>query len=79
MWAGSGQETKHDGLARHDPFTYKPVKPIFCTKPCLPVHLACFSRAYWADLTRLDPQRARLGQKNKPMGLDDPVRFSNRD
>jgi hypothetical protein len=26
---GLGQETRHGGLARHDPFTYKPVKPAF--------------------------------------------------
>jgi hypothetical protein len=27
--AGLGQETRHGGLARHDPFTYKPVNPAF--------------------------------------------------
>jgi hypothetical protein len=27
--AGLGQETRHGGLARHDPFTSKPVKPTF--------------------------------------------------
>jgi hypothetical protein len=26
-----GQETRHGGLARHDPFTSKPVKPAFFT------------------------------------------------
>jgi hypothetical protein len=30
----------HGGLARHDPFTSKPVKPAFYTKTCLPT---CFS------------------------------------
>jgi hypothetical protein len=34
--AGLGQETKPDRLVRHDPFICKPVKPIFCTKSCLP-------------------------------------------
>jgi hypothetical protein len=29
--AGLGQETRHGGLARHDPFTSKPVKPAFFT------------------------------------------------
>jgi hypothetical protein len=29
--AGLGQETRHDGLARHGPFTSKPVKPAFFT------------------------------------------------
>jgi hypothetical protein len=28
-WIGLEQETRHDGLARHDPFTSKPVKPAF--------------------------------------------------
>jgi hypothetical protein len=27
--AGLGQEIRHDGLARHDPFTYKHVKLVF--------------------------------------------------
>jgi hypothetical protein len=27
--AGLGQETRHGGLARHGPFTSKPVKPVF--------------------------------------------------
>jgi hypothetical protein len=26
---GLGQETRHGGLARHGPFTSKPVKPVF--------------------------------------------------
>jgi hypothetical protein len=30
--AGLGHETRHDGLARHGPFTFKPVKPAFCIK-----------------------------------------------
>jgi hypothetical protein len=30
-WAGLGQETRHGGLAQHDPFTYKPVNPAFFT------------------------------------------------
>jgi hypothetical protein len=45
----SGQEIKHVGLARHDPFISKPVKPFFCSKSCLPVRLARFGllfRAY---------------------------------
>jgi hypothetical protein len=29
--AGLGQETRHGGLARHGPFTSKPVKPAFFT------------------------------------------------
>jgi hypothetical protein len=28
---GFGQETRHGGLARHGPFTSKPVKPGFFT------------------------------------------------
>jgi hypothetical protein len=36
------QENKHDGLAQHDPFTSKPVKPAFYTKSYLPTRLACF-------------------------------------
>jgi hypothetical protein len=31
--AGLGQETRHGGLARHGPFTSKPIKPAFYTKP----------------------------------------------
>jgi hypothetical protein len=40
--AGLGHETRHDGLARHDPFTSKPVKPAFYTKTCLPARIARF-------------------------------------
>ena len=29
--AGLGQETRHGGLARHGPFSSKPVKPAFFT------------------------------------------------
>jgi hypothetical protein len=29
--SGPGQETRHGGLARHDPFISKPVKPAFFT------------------------------------------------
>jgi hypothetical protein len=38
-----GQETRHCGLAWNGPFTSKPVKPVFCTKTCLPARLARFS------------------------------------
>jgi hypothetical protein len=76
-----GQETRHGGLARHDTFTSKPVKPIFCTKPFLPTRLAHFwpalFRAKWAGMTRLGPLRAGLGQKNEPATLDGLARFSN--
>jgi hypothetical protein len=41
-WAELGQKTRHGGLARHGPFTSKPVKPAFCTKTCLPARLARF-------------------------------------
>jgi hypothetical protein len=30
-WAALGQKTKHGGLARHDPFTSKPIKATFFT------------------------------------------------
>jgi hypothetical protein len=30
--AGLGQKTRHGGLARHDSFTFKPVKPVFTLK-----------------------------------------------
>jgi hypothetical protein len=80
--AGLGQENKHGGLARHDLFTSKPVKPAFCTKPCLSVRLARFLarffRAYWAGPTHLDSLRAKLRQGNELAGLDGPARFSNR-
>jgi hypothetical protein len=45
--AGPRQETKPHGLARHDSFTSKSVKPFFCTKPCLAAHLACFQPAFF--------------------------------
>jgi hypothetical protein len=32
--AGLGQETRHGGLARHGPFTSKPVNPAFFTLKC---------------------------------------------
>jgi hypothetical protein len=38
---GLGQET------RHDPFTSKPVKPVFLTKTCLPARIACFSARFF--------------------------------
>jgi hypothetical protein len=71
--AGLGQETRHGELDRHGPFTSKPVKPAFCTKLCLPAHLARFSpifRAKRVGPTRLGPLRARLKQKNEPTDLD---------
>jgi hypothetical protein len=43
--SGLGQETRHGGLAQHDPFTSKPVKPAFCIKTCLPARLTRF----WAS------------------------------
>jgi hypothetical protein len=45
--AGLGQETRHDGLARHDPFTSKPVKPVFYTKTYLPTRIARFSARFF--------------------------------
>jgi hypothetical protein len=62
-----GQETKHGGLARNGQGTSKLV---FCTKPCLPTRLACFSARFFRFY------RART--RNKPAGLDGPSRFSNR-
>jgi hypothetical protein len=79
---GLGQETKHDGLTRHDPFISKHVKPAFFTKSCLSARLARFSvrffRAYRASLIRLGPLRAGLRQGNEPAGLNGSARFSNR-
>src|SRR5688572_15228361 len=62
---GLRQETRHGGLAQHDPFTSKPVKPFyFCTKLSLPARLTHFSahffRAKWAGSDRLGPLRAGL-------------------
>jgi hypothetical protein len=81
--AGLGQETRHGGLARHDPFTSKPVKPaFFYTKTCLPARIARFFgplfRANRAGPARLGPLRAGLGQEVEPACLDGPARFSNR-
>jgi hypothetical protein len=46
----------HGGLARHGPFTSKPLKPaFFYTKTCLPARLARFFRA-----KRADPGRSAL-------------------
>jgi hypothetical protein len=42
-----GQETRHGGLARHGPFTPKPVKPVFYTKTCLSARLARFSARFF--------------------------------
>jgi hypothetical protein len=39
---------------------------------------ARFFRAKRADLTRLGPLRAGLGQKIEPTGLEGPARFPNR-
>lgn len=44
---GSRQETKPSGLAQSGPFTSKPVKPTFCTKPYL---TTLFFHAYQAKL-----------------------------
>jgi hypothetical protein len=82
-WAGTNkrvgleQKTKHGGLARHGPFTSKPVKPAFCTKLCLPGRLVRFFRVYQVGRSRLGPLRAVLGQGNESTGLDDSVQFSN--
>jgi hypothetical protein len=77
--AGLEQETRHVGLARHDPFTSKPV---FYTKMCLPARITRFStrffRAKRADSARLGPLRAGLGQEIEPACLDGSARFSNR-
>jgi hypothetical protein len=77
--AGLGQETRHVGLARHDPFTSKPV---FYTKMCLPARIARFSThffcAKWAGSARLGPLQAGLGQEIEPACLDGPTQFSNR-
>jgi hypothetical protein len=45
--AGLGQETRHDGLARHDPFTSKHVKPVFFTITCFLARLARFWPAFF--------------------------------
>jgi hypothetical protein len=77
-----GQETRHGGLARHGPFTSKPVKPVFYTKTCLLARiarfLACFFRAKRVGLAHLGPLRAGLGHGIEPACLDSPARFSNR-
>jgi hypothetical protein len=54
--AGLEQETRHGRLARYGPFTSKPVKPIFCTKMCLPACLARFSARFFRS-KRVDPFR----------------------
>jgi hypothetical protein len=64
-----GQETRHGGLARHGPFTSKPV---FYTKTCLPARIARFSARFFRA------KRAGLGQKIEPACLDGPARFFNR-
>jgi hypothetical protein len=46
-WVGLGQETRHGGLARHGPFTSKPVKPDFYTKMCLPTRITRFSARFF--------------------------------
>jgi hypothetical protein len=40
--AGLGQETRHGGLAWHDPFTSKHVEPVFYTKTCFSARLGRF-------------------------------------
>jgi hypothetical protein len=79
---GLGQEIRHGGLAQHGPSTSKPVKPAFCTKTCLPAHLARFSarffRAKWVGPVHLGPLWAGLGQEIEPTGLDGPARFFSR-
>jgi hypothetical protein len=59
-----------------------PLSPFFCTKTCLPAHLARFSarffRAKRDDPACLGPLRAGLGQEIEPAGLDGPTRLSNR-
>lgn len=60
----SGQEIKHVGLARHDPFISKPVKPFFCSKSCLPVRLARFGLLFpclsdWPVYIRSGPNSDR--------------------
>jgi hypothetical protein len=61
-WVGHGQETRNGGL--HDPFTSKPVKPAFCTKTCLPAHLARFS-----VLNGPRPDAGRARTENRARGL----------
>jgi hypothetical protein len=56
--AGLGQKTRHGGLARHGPFTSKPVKPAFYTKTCLP---ACIARFFVLN-GPLDPFRPAAGR-----------------
>jgi hypothetical protein len=75
--AGLRQKTKHGGLAQHDPFISKPVKPAYfaLNRAYRPV-LARFFHVYRARPTRLVPQRAGLGQGNEPAGLDNPGQFS---
>jgi hypothetical protein len=77
-WAGLGQETRHGGLARHGPFTSKPVKPVFYTKTCLPSRIARFFRAKRTGPARLGLLRAGLRQEIELACLDGPARFSNR-
>jgi hypothetical protein len=69
-----GQETSHCGLARHDPFTSKPVKSVFYTKTRF---LARFFRTKGVESARLGPLQVEFGQKIKLACLDDPIRFSN--
>jgi hypothetical protein len=80
--AGLGQETRHSELARHGPFTSKPVKPVFYTKTCLPARLARFSarffRAKRTGLARLGPLRTGLGQEIESAGSAGPARFFGR-
>jgi hypothetical protein len=46
--AGLGQKIRHDGLARHGPFTYKHVKPAFFALKCaFSAHLARFWPAFF--------------------------------
>jgi hypothetical protein len=80
--AGLGQETRHGGLARHDPFSSKPVKPVFYTKTCFSARIARFSARFFhakrVGPARLGPLRAGLRQGIEPACLAGPARFSNR-
>jgi hypothetical protein len=77
-WVGLGQETRHGGLVRHGLFTSKLIKPVFCTKTCLPVRLTRFSTRFFVlnEPARLDPLRAGLDRKLSPRPY--LARFSNR-
>jgi hypothetical protein len=73
--AGLGQETRHGGLARHDPFTSKHVKlTFFCTKTCFSARLARFRPAFFV-LNGPGPFRPTAGwarTENQARGLRRP-------